>query len=137
MTDDEKATAATVLDLDTLRYQAMENADVDTLEALLADDVMYSHTNGQMDDKAAFLDKVRTGFFDFLGFDNGEPTVRVREDVVLVLRRMRGSVILAGEQRQLDNATLTVWVWRDDAWRVLANQSTALDPAGPVPPHLG
>ena len=47
--------AATILDLEDRRFQAMTANDLVTLDRLIADDLRFVHSNGTVEDKAEFL----------------------------------------------------------------------------------
>ena len=50
---------ATILQLEERRYRAMCEADAATLEKLLADTLVYTHSTGAADGKAAYIAGVR------------------------------------------------------------------------------
>jgi ketosteroid isomerase-like protein len=43
------------------RFAAMANSDIETLEAVLADDLHYTHANGMVEDKAEFIRRIVSG----------------------------------------------------------------------------
>ncbi len=47
--------------LELKRFDAMQQNDFSALEGLLADDMIYTHSSGQADTKAQFLEALRTG----------------------------------------------------------------------------
>lgn len=53
--------AAAILALEDQRFQAMIAQDFATLDALIADDLRFVHSNGVVEDKAEFLRKQRDG----------------------------------------------------------------------------
>ena len=50
-----------ILALENRRIEAMLKGDVQTLEEILADDLIYTHTTARLDNKASFIDAVKTG----------------------------------------------------------------------------
>ena len=46
--------------LESRRYRAMCEADAKTLEELLADSLVYTHSYGGADTKASYLDGIRS-----------------------------------------------------------------------------
>ena len=49
-----------ILALENRRIEAMLKGDVQTLEEILADDLIYTHTTARLDDKASFIDAEKT-----------------------------------------------------------------------------
>jgi ketosteroid isomerase-like protein len=56
-TDDVPA----VLAAEDRRYQAMLDGDLEALDALCADELSYTHSNGVRDTKAEYFGKLREG----------------------------------------------------------------------------
>ncbi len=54
-------TAAEILRLEDLRFEAMTANDLGALDRLIADDLRFVHSNGTVEDKAEFLRKLRAG----------------------------------------------------------------------------
>ena len=61
MNPSETVTTAQINDLEDRRYAAMVDADLDTLDDLLADDVIYTHSDASVDTKTSYLDMLRSG----------------------------------------------------------------------------
>jgi ketosteroid isomerase-like protein len=53
--------AAAILAMEDQRFQAMIAQDVAALDALIAEDLRFVHSNGTVEDKAEFLRKLRDG----------------------------------------------------------------------------
>ena len=47
--------------LEDKRYAAMERADREVLEQLLADDLTYVHTSGRVETKSQFINSIESG----------------------------------------------------------------------------
>ena len=50
-----------VIDLDRKRMQAMATKDVATLELLIADDLIYTHSSARLDTKRSLIDNMTSG----------------------------------------------------------------------------
>ena len=50
-----------VLKADNARFAAMLKVDAAALEKLLADELIYTHSNAARQDKKAFIDDIKTG----------------------------------------------------------------------------
>ena len=58
------------------RFAAMLKADVGALDKLLAPDLIYTHGDGRVIDKAAFLSDFKTGAFKYVTIEPNEPYAR-------------------------------------------------------------
>jgi hypothetical protein len=55
-----------LMGLEKTRYEALTNRDTTTLSRILADDLVYIHTNGVVDDKSSLLRNIATGALEYL-----------------------------------------------------------------------
>ncbi len=122
----DKTATAEIRALEEKRFQAMRDADVATLDALLSDRLLYTHSNASVDTKASYLEKVRSKFFDYLEIANVEDSIVVNGDAVFVFGRMTGRVLMQGAERRLNNRTLGAWARENGAWRFIAFQPTPI-----------
>jgi hypothetical protein len=76
--------AAAVLAAEDRRYRAMIETDLATLDRLLDDRVSYAHSSGVRDTKDAYLEKVRSGYYDYLRIDHPVERVEVVGDTAVV-----------------------------------------------------
>lgn len=75
------------LDLEDARFTAMSTSDLETLEALLADDLHYVHANGMVEDKTEFLRKIASGERKYLRFAALDREARREGEFVFVFGR--------------------------------------------------
>ena len=122
MTDD----VAAVLAAEDRRYQAMLDADLDTLDALCADALSYTHSNGVRDTKAEYFDKVRSGYYVYHRIDHPVERVEVAGDAAVVVGRMTADLDSGGKRKTIDCLAIAVWTRSGDGWRLLAYTPTPL-----------
>jgi ketosteroid isomerase-like protein len=123
MTADDVA-AKQISALETKRYQAMTDADTETLAELFSADLVYTHSDASSDSKQSYLDRLASGHFDYGVMEHPETSVVVHGDCALVFGDMRGEVVIAGQKRVLNSRTLAVWGREDGNWVLLAFQPT-------------
>jgi hypothetical protein len=58
MTNDHSRQA---IEMEDRRFRAMAASDIPALEAVLADDLHYTHANGMVEDRAEFIRKISSG----------------------------------------------------------------------------
>jgi ketosteroid isomerase-like protein len=123
MTADDVA-AKQISALEAKRYQAMTDADIETLAELFSADLVYTHSDASSDSKQSYLDRLASGHFDYGVMDHPETSVVVHGDCALVFGDMRGEVVIAGQKRVLNSRTLAVWGRENGNWVLLAFQPT-------------
>ena len=125
MTTDDDVTAKQISALEARRYQAMTDADIETLDGLFSADLVYTHSDATSDSKQSYLDRVASGFFRYGPMTHPEHSIVVHGDCALVFHDMRGEVLVDGATtRALNSRSLAVWVREDGSWALLAFQPT-------------
>ncbi|MDH7798313.1 MULTISPECIES: nuclear transport factor 2 family protein [unclassified Beijerinckia] len=113
-------------DLEARRYIAMLAGDADTLAELCSSNLIYTHSQGDRDDRESYLSKVIGGFFVYREIAHPADRILVCGDAALVTGRMTARVSVAGEERRIDNSYLAVWLREDGLWKFAAYQPTPL-----------
>jgi ketosteroid isomerase-like protein len=116
--------AAEIRALEDRRCQAMIDKDMKALESIYADELVYTHSNAAVDDKASYLAGITSGKFDYKSIKRPEESIRVIGDTAIVAGRAEISVSSNGVARELDSRYLIVWVKRGGGWQAVAWQST-------------
>ena len=112
--------------LEDRRYKAMLGADVATLSDILSDDLIYSHSRGDRDNKTDYIRKVKDGVFRYIEITHLIDRIAIFGDSALLWERMIASVAVGGEIKELNNACLSVWVKQSGRWQFVAYQPTPL-----------
>lgn len=120
---------AEVLKADAARYSAMRAGDLVALEALLADDLTYTHSSALSESKRQYLASLAGGRFRYLETDTQDVTVRLYEKVALMEGRARLRAVVDGVERLLDNRFLSAWTRHAAGWRMSAWASTPIPAA--------
>jgi ketosteroid isomerase-like protein len=113
-------------ELEERRYAAMMAGDIATLDILLSNQLVYTHSSGDRDSKAEYLDKVAARQFIYHQIDRSEETIRIEGETAIVVGRMHARVDIGGSERLLDNRSLAVWSRSGGVWRLLAYQPTVM-----------
>jgi ketosteroid isomerase-like protein len=120
------STEAELNRLEDLRYEAMKNADVDTMGKLFADDLVYQTLQGVTYDKPGYIALFKSGDVKINSFKRENSRVKFYGDTATVMANAYLDATVKGEPRQLALFYLNVWVKRDGRWQLVARQSTAL-----------
>jgi ketosteroid isomerase-like protein len=115
-----------VLALEDRRYQAMIDADLETMDRLCAEELSYAHSSGVRDTKQEYFEKVRSGYYDYHSIDHPVERVEVVGDTAIVAGRMTADLTVQGTRKTIDNLALAVWAKDGGEWRLLAYAPTPL-----------
>jgi ketosteroid isomerase-like protein len=115
-----------VLELEDRRYQAMIDADLETMDRLCAEELSYAHSSGVRDTKQEYFEKVRSGYYDYHSIDHPVERVEVVGDTAIVAGRMTADLTVQGTRKTIDHLALAVWAKDGGEWRLLAYAPTAL-----------
>jgi ketosteroid isomerase-like protein len=118
-----------ILALEDTRYAAMTANDLVALEALLHDDLIYTHSSAAVDTKASWLESLRSGKTRYRKATRTDQKVRFFGDVALVTGRATLEVEVNGQPRALNVRFLNAWTMTPQGWRFAAWQSTPIPAA--------
>ena len=112
--------------LEDRRYRAMLAGDIAVLDDLCSDNLIYTHSKADYDDKRSYLHKVGTRYFTYLEITHPADRILVVDGAALVTGRMTAKVSVVGTIVQVDNRYLAVWVREQGAWKFVAYQPTPI-----------
>lgn len=120
-----------VLAADARRFAAMVQGDLAALDRLLADDLTYTHSTGQLETKAQFLESLRSGTLRYLSAKPSDQAVRLYGDMAVVTGRAEMKASSQGQDLVLTMRFTEVWVKSGGAnsggaWKLAAWQSTRI-----------
>ena len=121
------STKEDILALENRRYNAMVAADTSELNALLADDLIYTHSNAVVDNKKSYVDGIVGGRWAYSAAARPEENIEVFGDCARVTGHVRLTLKNAdGSTRQVNGRFLNLWLKRDGKWQMAAWQSTPI-----------
>ena len=118
-----------VIAADDRRFQAMMKQDWATLDASLADDLVYVHSSARVESKGEHVGNLKAGKPYYRGASPRERKVRVRGDVAIVNGVSDMHVENAGKEQRFTIRYLAVYARAGQAWRMIAWQSTRVPDA--------
>ena len=124
MTADEQAVAK---NLEAFRV-AQAAKDGKALEALVAPELSYSHSDARIEDKAQFLAGATSTKSKTLSLEYKEPSIRVVGDVAIVrFHWMAESETVADGKKSSTNLHILMnWQKQGGSWKLLSRASTKL-----------
>ena len=113
-----------LLTLEQQRYSAIVNGDVETLDVMLNDDLIFTHASGKIDTKESFIRSLKAGTLTYNKIDTEDIEVRLFDSCGIVTGKSILDITVRGEDRKLKLLFTTVWVSDQHGWTVAAYQST-------------
>ena len=111
-----------IIALENRRIEAMIKGDVQALEEILADDLIYTHTTARLDTKTSFIDAISSGKSNYRSIEREDVKVRQFGDTAVVTGHVKFHV---GDNK-FEARYLDVYAKRNGAWQMVAWQSTRL-----------
>ena len=87
--------------LESRRYRAMCEADAETLEELLADSLVYTHSYGGADSKASYLDGIRSKKWIYQEVERPIEDIQVHGECAVVTGQVRIQLLSSGQPKKL------------------------------------
>jgi hypothetical protein len=120
------AREAAVRTAELARFEANVKADSGALDKLLAEDLEYVHSNGDLDSKKSFIDSLVSGKRDYVSTVPDIESVRIFGDVAVIRGKARVTVVDNGQSRDLNIGYTDVWLWKSGRWQMTAWRSARL-----------
>ena len=108
------------------RFNAMIAADVETLDAILADGLVYTHTTGRVETKAEFLESLKSGTVSYDKVEIIDNAIRIAGDVASSTGAAEMSVSTPTRSMSFAIRFVEVYVRNGEGWQLIAWQSTRI-----------
>jgi hypothetical protein len=118
--------AETVIDLDRKRMQAMGDKDLVTLDALLADDLIYTHSSARVDTKQSLIANMKSGATVYSSIEPSEVKAQDLGDAVVLTGVAWVKVVSQGRDLDFGVRFTDAYAKRSGHWQMVAWQSTRL-----------
>lgn len=119
---DEKAVMATEKE----RFEAQVGKNYDVLDKVLADDLIYTHSNGNTDTKASYIQSIRDGKSKYDAIDIEELKVRVYGKTAVINGICMINATNNGETIKTHLRYTDVYVRKGKQWQMVTWQSFRL-----------
>src|SRR5262245_32977457 len=103
------AIKAEIHKLEDCRYQALIDSDFGTLDRLLGDGLIYTHSSGQSDTRAEYIGLCKKGVFQYRAIERPIENIQVYGTTVVVTGHAKMDVIIEGNAKLLNSRYTNVW----------------------------
>jgi len=116
----------TIIELDKKRMTAMGQQDIATLNELIADDLIYTHSSARLDTKKSLLEAMQSGKTVYTSVVPSDVKAQDCGDAVVLTGVARISVNSGGKPNSFSVRFLDVYANKGGRWQMVAWQSTKL-----------
>lgn len=118
----ENAVADAVENLKKLMVSPNKNE----LEALVADELQYGHSDAALEDKATFIETLMCKKSDFLSINLSKQTIQVYNDTAVVRHVLQAETYDDMILRNIKLLILSVWHKQMGQWKIVARQAVKM-----------
>jgi len=118
--------AQMIIDLDRKRMNAMAQKDIATLNALLSDNLIYTHSTARLDTKKSLVEAMESGRTVYTGVEPSDVKAQDLGTTVVLTGTARIHVMSSGKPNSFGVRFTDVYVNNAGQWQMVAWQSTKL-----------
>jgi ketosteroid isomerase-like protein len=118
--------AEMIIELDRKRMTAMAQKDVATLNEVIADDLVYTHSSARLDTKASLIGNMESGSTVYTSVVPSDVRAQDLGDTVVLTGSCRISVNAGGRPNSFGVRFTDVYAKRGGRWQMVTWQSTRL-----------
>jgi len=115
-----------IIDLDRKRMTAMAQKDLATLNELIADDLIYTHSSARLDTKASLIGNMESGSTVYTSVVPSDVKAQDLGDTVVLTGSCKISVNAGGRPNSFGVRFTDVYAKRGGRWQMVTWQSTRL-----------
>jgi ketosteroid isomerase-like protein len=114
----------TVIELDRQRMEAMAKKDLAALNALIADDLVYTHSTARLDTKESLIGNMESGSTVYTSVVPSDVKAHDLGDSVVLTGSCKIGVMSQGRPNSFGVRFTDIWAKRAGKWQMVAWQST-------------
>jgi ketosteroid isomerase-like protein len=105
---------------------ALIKSDVTALDRIYADTMIYTHSNGNVDNKSTYIGNIKSGASKYESMKRDEIKVSVYADTALVTCHWQVNSTSRGNKITTNARYLHVYIKQKGQWRMVAHQATRI-----------
>jgi ketosteroid isomerase-like protein len=115
-----------IIELDKKRMTAMAEKDLDTLNKVIADDLIYTHSSARIDTKQTLIGAMQSGSTVYTSMEPSDVVAQDLGDAVVLTGVAAISVMSGGKPNSFRVRFIDVYAKRASGWQMVTWQSTRL-----------
>ncbi|HXH10337.1 MAG TPA: nuclear transport factor 2 family protein [Alphaproteobacteria bacterium] len=118
--------AQMIIELDRKRMNAMAQKDIATLNALLSDDLVYTHSTARLDTKKSLIEGMESGKTVYTAVEPSDVKAQDLGNAVVLTGAARISVMSSGKPNSFRVRFTDVYANNNGQWQMVTWQSTRI-----------
>ena len=118
--------AATVAEAVENLRQLMVSPNEEGLEAIVAEELHYGHSDGDIEDKATFIATLVNKKSDFLFIELSQQTINIYGETAVVRHVLKAATFDDQISRNIQLLILSVWNRQMGNWKIVARQAVKM-----------
>lgn len=106
------------------RIEATVNGDVEELDKCYSQDLVYTHSDGRVDDRGMLLAAIGSGRVDYQKIDIIEQGIRIYNDVAIITGRADFVVVADNDTNTMTLSFTSVYVHQHGRWQFVSWHSS-------------
>ncbi|MFA5817015.1 MAG: nuclear transport factor 2 family protein [Bacteroidales bacterium] len=103
------------------------DADKDLLGIITADELVYGHSSGKVQNKAEFIAEIISGQpLDYITVDLADQTIKIAGNTAVVRHTLLSETTSNGIPGHLKIGNMLIWQKQNGTWKLLARQAYKL-----------
>ena len=113
-----------------LRFEATLSANVEELDECYADDLVYAHSDGRVEDRGMLLASIASGQVDYQKIEIVEQGIRVYDGVAVITGSADFQVVVGDQVNEMTLSFTSIYVQNDGRWQFASWHSSRVASAG-------
>jgi hypothetical protein len=97
-----------------------------TLEGISTKELSYGHSNGLVEDQAAFVEALTSGKNDFVSITLEDQTIKIVGNTAIVRHKFSADTNNNNTPGKVNLSVLTIWQKQSGKWKLIARQAVKL-----------
>jgi hypothetical protein len=106
--------------------KALISGNEKELKTITAEELSYGHSNGKIEDKKEFIERLVTGDSDFKTIELSDQTIKITGNTAIVRHKLVAETMDKGQPGNPNLGVLLIWQKQKGKWMLLARQATRL-----------
>jgi Domain of unknown function (DUF4440) len=119
---------AEALAAEDMRYAAQTGEDFAAMQKLFGEDLVYVHSSTVIDNKASYIDSMRSGAVKYRVMRRSDVTVRTYDCVALITGKGNFDVTVKGQDISVELRFHSIWAKRAKGLEFISWQATRVPP---------